>query len=337
MFDELKKWVPLIDKEMFSFLPEKQHFNDEFYSLLKDYPNRGGKRLRPFLCLMACRAVGGDPLKALRTAASIEMFQSFALVHDDIEDGSEMRRGKPCLHRIHGVPIAINVGDGLLITAFKMLLENREVLGKDLTIKVMEKMFELYLRTVEGQSLDIYWVQKNVWDLKEVDYFRMVTGKTGYYSGRTPIEIGALIGGADQKTISELGSFGEKIAIAFQIQDDVLNIERGEKDEHGYGKERGGDILEGKRTLMIIHLLNNLPEKKRARVKQVLSKDRSGVSQKEVEEIIGLMEGCGSIDYAKSVSREMVFEAKKKLSILKDAGSRKIFEQIADFLVDRKY
>ncbi len=336
MMDELKKWIPIIDKEMFSFLPEKEPYK-EFYELLKDYPSRGGKRLRPFLCLLACKAVGGDPMKALRTAASIEMFQSFALVHDDIEDGSEMRRGKPCLHRTHGVPIAVNVGDGLLITVFKMLSKNRELLGDDMTLRVMDKMFELYYKTVEGQSLDIYWVEKNVWSLDENDYFRMVTGKTGYYSGRSPIEVGAMIGGADEKTLKGLGAFGEKIAIAFQIQDDILNIEREEKDEHGYGKEKGGDILEGKRTLMIIHLLNNLSGEEKKMVKIILSKDRNQVTQSEVEHVISLMESKGSVEHARKISEKLVKEGKDHLNVLPDGKSKKIFLEIADFLIKRKY
>lgn len=334
MFDELKKWIPVIDKEMFSFLEEKEPYN-EFYKLMRDYPERGGKRLRPFLCLMACRAVGGDPMKALRTAAAIEMFQSFALVHDDIEDGSEMRRGEQCLHRKHGIPIAVNVGDGLLITVFKMLTKNKEVLGDEKTLEVMEKMYELYSKTVEGQALDIWWVQKNVWDLGEEDYFRMVTGKTGYYSGRTPIEIGALIGGADEKTLKELGAFGEKIAVAFQIQDDLLNLEKGEGDK--YGKEKGGDIMEGKRTLMIIHLLNHSSEKEGEKVKTILSKGREEVSSEEIEYVVNLMEEKGSIEHARKISKQMIRDAKKKLGVLPEGDGKKIFEDIADFLINREY
>ena len=125
----LHRYIPQIEEEMFSFLVVREP--EEFlYRLMRDYPERGGKRFRPALVLLACQACGGDAKKAMRTAVAFEMFQSFAVVHDDIEDDSEMRRGKPCLHKLHGIPLTINVGDALYAKVFEILSANRELLGR---------------------------------------------------------------------------------------------------------------------------------------------------------------------------------------------------------------
>ena len=119
--------IPRIEEEMFSFLPELEP-RDYLYGPMRDYPERGGKRARPALVLLSCEAMGGDLSLAMRTAAAFEMFQSFAVLHDDIEDDSEMRRGKPCVHRLHGVPLSINVGDALYAKVYEILCGNRSVL-----------------------------------------------------------------------------------------------------------------------------------------------------------------------------------------------------------------
>ena len=162
MRDRLKAYVeeavPKIDEELFSFLPiqEPARF---LYEPMRDYPERGGKRFRSVLVLLGCEAVGGDPARALRTAAAFEMFQSFALVHDDIEDGSEMRRGKPCLHHLHGIPLAINVGDALYSKMFELLAANRTLLGEAKTLEILDEMIRGARLTFEGQAFDIGWIE----------------------------------------------------------------------------------------------------------------------------------------------------------------------------------
>ena len=141
--------MPQIDAELFSFLPEAEPFRF-LYEPMRDYPVRGGKRFRSVLVLLACEALGGQQEKALRTAAAFEMFQSFALVHDDIEDGSEMRRGKPCLYRLHGVPLSINVGDALYSKVFETLAANREILDVATTLDLIQEMIRGAQLTFEG-------------------------------------------------------------------------------------------------------------------------------------------------------------------------------------------
>ena len=147
----LEDYIPLIEEELFSFLPlqEPEKF---MYGPMRDYPERGGKRSRPALVLLSCATLGGDVHKAVRTAAAFEMFQSFALLHDDIEDDSEMRRGKPCSHRVHGVPLSINVGDALYAKVYEVLAANRHILDCELTLALIEEMTAGSRETFEGQD-----------------------------------------------------------------------------------------------------------------------------------------------------------------------------------------
>jgi len=222
----------------------------------------GGKRLRAALVLLGCEAFGGRREHALHTAAAFEMFHSFALIHDDIEDGSTTRRGRPCLNHLHGTAIAINVGDAMYSKVFELLAANRKALGDAITLDLMTAVIRGAQLTFEGQAYDIGWTRESQVPTVD-DFIGMLRRKTGWYSGRGPLEAGAIIAGATRQERQPLGEFGENMAVAFQIRDDLLNLLIDARDRAvapgatsgGYGKERGGDIREGKRTLMVIHAL----------------------------------------------------------------------------------
>ena len=347
MRDRLKAYVeaavPNIDRELFSFLPiqEPARF---LYVPMRDYPERGGKRFRSVLVLLGCEAVGGDPSKAMRTAAAFEMFQSFALVHDDIEDGSEMRRGKPCLHHLHGIPLAINVGDALYAKMFELLVANRSILGEKMTLDILNMMIVGARTTFEGQAFDIGWIEAA--EIPTVEAFvEMLRRKTGWYSGRGPCETGALIGDGTPDEIKALGDFGETMAIAFQIRDDLLNLTVSEKDAAtapggttgGYGKERGGDIAEGKRTLMAIDLLHNTSDADRVRVRQILDKDRDATTEEEVDWVIDRMAASGAIDRAADECQRRAVDAERHLSKIEDSEAKRTLVEMCSFLVERVF
>ena len=187
----LHRYIPDIEKEMFSFLAVREP-EDFLYRLMRDYPERGGKRFRPVLVLLACQACGGDVKKAMRTAVAFEMFQSFAVVHDDIEDDSEMRRGKPCLHKLHGIPLTINVGDALYAKVFEILSANREVLGADVALDLIDEMIRGSCETFEGQAYDVGWIRQR-YIPSEDEFMVMLRKKTGWYTGRGPCTAGAII------------------------------------------------------------------------------------------------------------------------------------------------
>lgn len=335
--------VPRIDEELFSFLPEDEPLRF-LYEPMRDYPLRGGKRFRSVLVLLACEAVGGDPDDALKTAAAFEMFQSFALVHDDIEDGSEMRRGKPCLHHLHGIPLAINVGDALYSKMFEVLVANRGRLGDDRCFELLEMMIVGARCTFEGQAYDIGWIEAG--EIPTVDAFlEMLRLKTGWYSGRGPCTAGAIIGKGSPADQEALGEFGERMAVAFQIRDDLLNltVDTGDAAEAptgtagGYGKERGGDIAEGKRTLMVIDSLHSAAEADAGRLRDILDRDRDETLEADIEWAIDLMATSGALDRSQEECRVRAEAAEAHLDRLPEGDARETLREMCSFLVERVF
>ena len=337
-------WVPKIDEALFAFLPQDREPIKFLYEPMRDYPIRGGKRFRSALVLLGCEAFGGDPKLGLQTAAVFELFQSFALVHDDIEDGSEMRRGKPCLHHLHGIPLAINVGDALYAKVFEVLVANRDVFDDAMTLDLLDEMIYGARMTFEGQAFDIGWIEAE--EIPDVDAFiEMLRRKTGWYSGRGPCKMGAIIAGASVAQQKLIGDFGESMAVAFQIRDDLLNLVVEESDaaqaptttSGGYGKERGGDIAEGKRTLMVIDLLNRCTEEEHKRVRTILDQDRDVTTQEEIEWVIALMDSYGSIERATQVCHARAEAAAAYLDGLPETEARETLREMCSFLVERVF
>ncbi|MEW6751736.1 MAG: polyprenyl synthetase family protein [Candidatus Latescibacterota bacterium] len=341
--DFLHRYIPAIEREMFAFLPQREP-RDYLYAPMRDYPERGGKRFRPALVLLACEALGGDLRLAVRTAAAFEMFQSFAVVHDDIEDNSEMRRGKPCIHRLHGVPLSINVGDALYATVFEILAANRPLLGPQRTLDLIDEMIRGSRETFEGQACDVGWIRHGHIPT-EGEFMVMLRKKTGWYTGRGPCAAGAIIAQAEPRLQGIIGNFGEAMAVAFQIRDDLLNIKSHQQDaavapgltSGAYGKERGGDIAEGKRTLIIIDLLRKCAPSERAEVLAVLQEERERNTPEQIERVIALIEEYESDQYAEEVCRDKAEESRQYLRQLPDTPSRAILAEMVDFLVRRAF
>lgn len=341
--DFLHEHIPAIEAEMFAFLPlqEPESF---LYAPMRDYPERGGKRFRPALVLLACQALGGDIGAALRTAAAFEMFQSFAVVHDDIEDNSEMRRGKACIHKLHGVPLSINIGDALYATVFEVLSANRPILGAAKTLDLIEDMIRGSRETFEGQAYDVGWI-RHEYIPTEDEFMVMLRKKTGWYTGRGPCTAGAIIAGARDRERAIVGDFGEAMAIAFQIRDDLLNIKTTDDDaarapgitSGAYGKERGGDIAEGKRTLIIIDLLRKCTEAEQRLVLETLHQERDRNTRHEIEEVIRLIEHYGADAYAEEVCRRKARESMTCLEQLSPCPERDMLGEMAEFLVQRAF
>jgi geranylgeranyl diphosphate synthase type II len=245
--------------------------NGSLYDLILDYPLRGGKALRPALSIAACLGLGGHLEAVLPTAATLELYHNAFLIHDDIEDESWWRRGKPTLHIDHGVPIAINVGDAMLSLSLQPLLDNVERVGLGPALRILRAVAKMTRLTVDGQALELDWVRSNRWQLNVADYLKMVELKTSWYTFITPLQAGAIAAGAGPERMEPLESFGRHLGAAFQITDDLLNL-RGDPEE--YGKEIGGDLWEGKRTLMLVHTLRHAEPQDQARAVAILGKRR---------------------------------------------------------------
>lgn len=266
------------------------------YELMVDYPLRRAKGLRPALCIAVARALGSELHEVLPSAAIIEIYHNAFLIHDDIEDGSLERRGAPALHHVHGTPIAINVGDGLLAMAMRPLLANTEKLGLGRALRILEIVADMVTRSFEGQALELRWIADGAWELTDADYELMALSKTCWYSFVAPALVGAAVAKTDRAVQERLISFMKELGLAFQIRDDLLNLEaRGD----AYGKEPAGDLWEGKRTLMLLHALRSAPPDDRARALEILAKPRpraaGDVRDLEVRAVLAEMAGEGVI------------------------------------------
>jgi len=239
--------------------------------LILDYPLRGGKALRPALSIATCLGLGGHLEAILPTAATLELYHNAFLIHDDIEDESWSRRGKPTLHIDHGIPIAVNVGDAMLSLSLQPLLDNVERVGLGPALRILRVVAKMTRLTVDGQALELEWVRSNTWRLDDSDYLKMVELKTSWYSFITPLQAGAVAAGASPEQMTSLEALGRHLGAAFQITDDLLNLRA---DPQEYGKEIGGDLWEGKRTLMLLHALRSAEPNDRDRGVQILAKRR---------------------------------------------------------------
>jgi geranylgeranyl diphosphate synthase type II len=288
--------VPKLTDAISSFvdaLLPRDHPNPEIallYRMMRDYPARGGKMIRSRLLVASAMAHGGSFEKALPLAAALELFQNWVLVHDDIEDDSLERRGKPALHRSFGVPLALNAGDALHVYMWQVVYQSG-IPG------AMEEFLEMIHQTAEGQHMDLGWVEHGRWDITEADYLELVRRKTARYTVVSPLKLGALAAGCvpDER----LTQAGLDLGVAFQIRDDVLNLDG---DFERYGKEIAGDLFEGKRTLMLVHLLEHSSDLERAEVLEVMNKPRAKKTESEVRRVLELLRAHGSITFAQAVA-----------------------------------
>ena len=306
------------------------------YGPLSAHLSRIGKSIRPALCIATCRAFGGDDAAATKSAVAIEMLHNAFLVHDDVEDESELRRGQPTLHAEHGVPIAVNAGDMLNALSLKVLRENLSDLGGTLTWRIFDEFEHLMQESLEGQAMELGWVRDNRCDLADQDYLRMVLKKTCWYSFIHPCRIGALIATRDTADLDRFNRFGYYLGTACQIQDDLLNLTG---DQRRYGKEIAGDLLEGKRTLMLIHLFRHLDRADASRVKTFLGQPRLGRSNRDVQWILGLMRSHGSMEYGRTVSRHFagatLYEFTQAFGDVPDSEEKQFLNQMIRYMVSR--
>jgi geranylgeranyl diphosphate synthase type II len=294
--ETLDQFRRVTDEAITAYLPDKEP-RRHLYDLVPSYPRRAGKGLRPALCISSCLAHGGAVHLVRRAAVSIELFHNAFLVHDDVEDGSDSRRGLPTLHAEHGLPLAINVGDALNVLSIRPLMDSLGLLGPGLTWQVLGEIEHMVRESVEGQAMELGWVRDNACDLSEADYLRMTLKKTCWYTCIHPLRIGALIGSGGTIQAERFDRFGYYLGAAFQIQDDLLNLVG---QEQRYGKEILGDIWEGKRTIMLIHLLQHAEAADRRRLEEFLATSRTGRDEGNVRWVFDRMEETGSLQFGRS-------------------------------------
>ena len=298
------------------------------YAMMRDYPMRQAKGMRPFLCVTTCKAAGGAEDDAVLTASCIELFQNWILIHDDIEDGSELRRGEPALHRKYDQALALNAGDALHAKTWEAILMNKQRLGLERTFAVMEEFSHMVNETTEGQHMELGWVVEKRWDLSEKDYYEMCTRKTSWYTVASPCRLGAIVAGERGHTLDLLREFGISLGIAFQIQDDSLNLVG---DEKKYGKAKSDDILEGKRTLILLHLLAVANQNERDKVISIMNKKRQAKTTRDVSYVLSLINEYDAIGFARKKATELLKEALATLNGIRWKGDREAAEMLRSF------
>ncbi|MEO8699594.1 MAG: polyprenyl synthetase family protein [Kofleriaceae bacterium] len=350
--------------EIRRFVPSGDAHAPILYDLMLEYPLREAKGLRPTLCIATCRALGGGLEAVLPSAAILELYHNAFLIHDDVEDGSEQRRDRPTLHREHGVPVAINVGDGMLALALGPLLDNTKVVGLGRALRIMQTIARMARETAEGQAIELDWIRRGCWNLDDDDYRHMVVKKTGWYSFIAPITLGAIVAGAEPAQLEALVEMARELAIAFQIRDDVLNLQTASAR---YGKEANGDLWEGKRTVILLHAMRALAAPDRARAEAILARsrpdeletlldelERSGdltaagrarlgggacKSVADIAELRAWIHDSRSIEYAESICRDHAERARAALERcgLTSSIHLDVLRALIDFTIDREH
>ena len=312
------------------------------YDLLADYPFREGKGLRPAICFAACRAAGGRSEQALVSAAALELFHNAFLVHDDVEDGSQFRRGKVTLFAAHGVPIAVNVGDATNVLAMGHLLGNTATLGVRKAMLVLREVERMARESVEGQAIELGWIREGRFDLDDADYVRMAYKKTCWYTVIAPLRIGVICGSPPgprsplDGELIPLIELGHLAGIAFQICDDLLNLEG---DEALYGKERLGDLYEGKRTVMLLHFVRTARPRARQRALRILRTPRAEKSRADVDWLLAAMTEAGSLAHGRALAAEYSARAleldARGLPFLLENEDRRFLREMLRYVIDR--
>jgi geranylgeranyl diphosphate synthase type I len=303
---------------------------EELYEACRYNLKSGGKRLRPYLTVKACELLGGKPLVALPYATALEMLHNFTLIHDDVMDHDELRRGKPTVHKIFGIPMAILSGDLLFTKVFEVFVENApEGMSSIDIVKCIQRVTNSTILLCEGQALDILY--PNLGEIMEKDYINMVGRKTSALFS-VCAEVGAIVGGATEKERVDIRKFAWDAGIAFQIVDDVLGISA---DEEEFGKPIGNDIKEGKKTLIILHALEKTPPEQKKNLLKVLGNENA--SKEDLEHAIKIMNEIGSIKYAKKIAQKYMNSSINILENFPDSKAKQDLINLVKYFVERSY
>jgi geranylgeranyl diphosphate synthase type II len=246
------------------------------------------------------RAFGGSDGDILPVAVAIELLHNAFLVHDDIVDGSQRRRGRPTLTAEYGLGLALNAGDALAVLSNQVLRHHAGCMDGDLAEHLLSEFDAMALRTLEGQATELGWRRDRVEELEPEDYLDLIMHKTCWYTTVHPLRVGALIGSRGEADLRPMVKFGFYLGAAFQIQDDLLNLVGTERE---YGKEIDGDLYEGKRTLPLIHLLRNARGPDRHTLDRYLRLERKERTAAMVSEVRALLDAYGSIPFAAAYAR----------------------------------
>lgn len=349
----LDKQASLIDKVIEKYIPRKFKKDSTIFSLsppqygwdlvaldkaiaepIWDFLDRGGKRWRPALFLLISEALGKNPKDFLDFAVIPEVIHNGTLMVDDIEDSSEFRRGKLCTYRIFGVDVAINAGNTMYFLPLLATIKNKNKLARDRINRLYEIYVEEMVNISLGQAMDIAWHRgmADAESITERHYLQMCAYKTGTLA-KMAARMAAVVSGANEELTEKLGRFAEAIGIAFQMQDDILDLTSTE-----FGEKKGAvgmDISEGKRTLMVIHTMEKASAKDKKRLITILNTHTS--DQKFRDEAIRIMKKYDSIEYTKRTARKLVKQSWSQVDKqVPPSEAKEKLRAFAAYLIERK-
>jgi geranylgeranyl diphosphate synthase type I len=331
MQETLEAWRPVVNETIESLLPRtvddaylSEFFREPTYAYdaaalqralsdpVWDLLDRGGKRWRAILFLVFVEAFGEDPESYLEYAAVPEVLHNGTIIVDDVEDEATYRRGSPALHRDHGSDIALNAGNAMYFLPLKIITRDPADLPADIRLDAYEMLMYELNRTHLGQGMDIYWHNEKEIDVSDQEYLEMCACKTGCL-GRIVARLAAIVTD-NREAEAAVADYAEEMAVAFQIADDVLDVEHALQEGGDFGKGVGNDIREGKKTLMAIHAAEHAPPEDAARLEEILWTEAT--TDADVHEAIEILEATGSVQHAREVAIDLSESAKEHLEDL---------------------
>jgi len=321
--DKYTVYKDIIDEKLNHII--EKNIPDGIYEPLKYILSGGGKRIRPVLLMFSCEAVGGNYKDAIDAAVSVEMLHNFTLIHDDIMDNADKRRGKETIHKKWNRDVAILSGDALLGLAYNTLLKTKSVNIQQITQAFTEGIIEV----CEGQGFDKEFEVKGNVSLEE--YLMMINKKTSQLLVSCA-KMGALIGNADKNSIKNLINYAEHIGLAFQIQDDLLDITA---DEKKFGKKIGGDLREGKKTYLLLKALEVVNVRKDKTILESIINSKGLQNNEEILKVKEIYEKYGIVDSAMNEIEKYTSKANEYLNELKNEDGRNSLTWFSDMLLSR--
>ena len=325
----LRERAEIFDRALSGYLTHRDP--KKFYDALRWIPLSGGKRLRPIITMLACEAVGGVSEKTIPLGISLEYMHNSTLIHDDIVDRDEWRRGLWTTHRKFGIPFAIIAGDALIGETYRMLSYMAPPEMESSTYKeIIRSIADAAKNFYEGEAMDIEFSDR--FDVTIPEYMVMIEKKTAQLyiiAGKC----GALIGKGNKRQVENLAEYGKLFGLMFQIKDDLLNILT---DQTALGKQKvGSDIKSGKRTMMVVHAFSNIDDKNKKIMMKIIGNDKA--TQSDVMQVIDMFKDSGSIDYSQNKLEDYRNRAKACLDIIGESESKEILTALADYSVTRFY
>ncbi len=320
----IKRVAKLVDDFM---LKNIQGEIKDLYEASRHLMKAGGKRLRPFLIVTGYNVFREDIERVLPVAAAVEIFHTFTLIHDDIMDRDEFRRGVPTVHKVWGEPMAILAGDLLHAKTYELL--SKADLPPQIIARLVREMAEAATIICEGQAMDMSFEERM--DVTVDEYFEMIKRKTAFLF-RLSARFGGIVAAANEEAISALTRYGEDIGIAFQMIDDILGL-FGKEEETG--KPVGSDVRESKKTYPILYALEKASGEDKDTLRRILTKKEK--TEEDIKIALEIIKRSGGEEATRKLAREYAERAINAITSLPENNARKLLVQLAEFVIERSY